>query len=326
LEQLRATSAARVVRPCAIPGGREIQRHTIDLHGVPMSLLTAGRRRGRPVVVFVHGLAGGANVWGPVISLLAGHVQVIACDLLGHGESAAPANADYTPGAHACRLRDLLKLLGVRRAHLVGHSFGGGVGMSFAYQFPERTQSLTLIASGGLGPELSVALRAASLPGAALGAHALARFAPSWVGRLAQHSARAFGLTRTEELETLRHAMGVLGRPDRRRAFLETLRGSVNWAGQRVDATDRLHMLAELPTLLIAGTHDRCIPHWHTLRAHEMLPHSRLETLPAGHFPHREYPERVAELITELIGGEQSRSHRATEPATEAGVAHAITA
>ena len=73
--------------------------------------------------------------------------------------------------------------------------------------------------------------------------------------------------------------------PDSRRAFLHTLRGLASWSGQRMDATDRLYLLANLPILLITGRPDPCIPHHHTLRAHQPLPGSRLELLDTGHFP-----------------------------------------
>jgi pimeloyl-ACP methyl ester carboxylesterase len=61
---------------------------------------------------------------------------VVAPDLVGHGESAKPSG-DYSLGAHASALRDLLSVLGIARATVVGQSFGGGVAMQLSYQFPE---------------------------------------------------------------------------------------------------------------------------------------------------------------------------------------------
>src|SRR4051794_41982127 len=62
-------------------------------------------------------------------------------------------------------MRDLLTVLGVDRVTVVGHSFGGGVAMQFAYQFPERTERLVVRAPGGLGPGGTPAVRAVTLPG-----------------------------------------------------------------------------------------------------------------------------------------------------------------
>ena len=82
----------------------------------------------------------------------------MAADLPGHGAS-APGAGDYSLGALAAGLRDLLVVLGHERATLVGHSLGGGIAMQFAYQFPEITERLVLVSSGGLGPEVSPVLR-----------------------------------------------------------------------------------------------------------------------------------------------------------------------
>src|SRR5256885_6196729 len=117
-----------------------------------------------PAIVLVHGLAGSSTTWRAVMPALAERYLVIAPDLLGHGESAKP-RGDYSLGAHASGIRDLLVALGVERATFVGHSLGGGVAMQLAYQFPQRCERLVLVASGGLGKEVNALLRAVALPG-----------------------------------------------------------------------------------------------------------------------------------------------------------------
>src|SRR3954465_14951329 len=118
-----------------------------------------------PAVVLRHGIAGSSHTWDPVVPLLVPDVRIIAPDLLGHGLSAKP-RGDYSLGAFASGVRDLLDLLDVEHVTVVGHSLGGGVAMQFAYQFPERCQRLVLVSSGGLGREVTPLLRAATLPGA----------------------------------------------------------------------------------------------------------------------------------------------------------------
>ena len=98
---------------------------------------------------------------------LAARHTVLAPDLLGHGDSAKP-RGDYSLGAYASGVRDLLAALGHDRATVVGHSLGGGIAMQFAYQFPERVERLVLVGSGGLGREVHPILRAATLPGSEL--------------------------------------------------------------------------------------------------------------------------------------------------------------
>src|ERR671916_2534429 len=88
----------------------------------------------------------------------------LAPDLLGHGDSAKP-RGDYSLGAYASGIRDLMRAIGHDSATVVGHSLGGGVAMQLAYQFPEMCQRLVLVSSGGLGREVSLFLRAATLPG-----------------------------------------------------------------------------------------------------------------------------------------------------------------
>jgi pimeloyl-ACP methyl ester carboxylesterase len=301
------------------PPAPGVIRHRTDLHGQELSYLEVGSATGGPVVVLVHGLAGNATSWLPVLRRLGEHTHVLAPDLLGHGESAAPPNGDYSVAGHATRLRDLLLRLGLEHASLVGHSFGGGVAMTFAHQFPERTDTLTLIASGGLGPELSIALRGASLPGVAFAAQTVSRLAPGWVARLAHHTATTLGIASAGDLDGLGRALRSLTDPATRQAFLVTLRATVSWAGQRLDATDRLYLLAALPTLLVAGRHDACIPFRHTVRAHQLLPHSRLEVLDAGHFPHTEHPDELADLLADFLHTRSRHlSSSSADPASDA--------
>ncbi|MGB0093277.1 MAG: alpha/beta fold hydrolase, partial [Solirubrobacteraceae bacterium] len=141
-----------------------IETRTITLHGWPLSYVQAG---GGAVLLLIHGMGGSLENWRAVIEPLAQQHTVVAPDLPGHGGS-APGAGDYSIGALASGLRDLLIALGHERATLVGHSLGGGIAMQFAYQFPEITERLVLVSSGGLGPEVSPILRAAALPGADL--------------------------------------------------------------------------------------------------------------------------------------------------------------
>src|SRR2546423_14969875 len=89
--------------------------------------------------------------WQSVALSLAREHTVLAPDLIGHGDSAAP-RGDYSLSAHAASIRDLLAAIGIDRASIVGHSLGGGVAMQFFWQFPQRTERLPLAASGGPGP------------------------------------------------------------------------------------------------------------------------------------------------------------------------------
>src|SRR5215218_11248958 len=134
----------------------------IRLHGHRVRFHCAGSG---PLVVLLHGIASTADTWAPVADALAQRHTILAPDLLGHGESAKP-RGDYSLGAYASGVRDLMAALGHDRATVVGHSLGGGIAMQMAYQFPQRVDRLVLVNSGGLGREVNLILRAATLPGA----------------------------------------------------------------------------------------------------------------------------------------------------------------
>src|SRR5881628_872710 len=136
----------------------------LSLHGHRITYRTAGNG---PLVLLIHGITGSSATWDEVLPWLAERYSVLAPDLLGHGGSAKP-RGDYSLGAYASGIRDLLGVLGFDRATVVGHSLGGGIAMQAAYQFPEYVERLVLVSSGGLGREVSPILRAATLPGSEL--------------------------------------------------------------------------------------------------------------------------------------------------------------
>jgi pimeloyl-ACP methyl ester carboxylesterase len=233
--------------------------------------------------------------------LLGDQVHVIAPDLLGHGQSAKPRSGDYSLGAYAASLRDLLLALGHDRATIVGHSFGGGVAMQFGYQFPELTERLVLVASGGLGPEVTIALRAATLPGSTLVLKLLADLTPRPVGRFVHQVLRRTLLARTDVDEFVQ-AIAALSDQEARDAFVYAARGVLDISGQRVDATQKLYLTEGVPLMLIGGRLDSCIPVEHTVKAHERLAGSRLELFDrAGHFPHADQPHQFAHTLLDFI-------------------------
>jgi pimeloyl-ACP methyl ester carboxylesterase len=272
--------------------------HDLTLHGHSVRYLTAGSG---PALVLIHGITSSADTWRPAMTALARDHTVIAPDLLGHGASAKP-RGDYSLGAYASGVRDLLAALGHDRVTVVGHSLGGGVAMQFAYQFPERTERLVLVSSGGLGREVNVLLRAAALPGAEL---VLPLLAPSWLGRAVDGMSWAgtrLGLRARRDLEEMVRGFVSLSEASARAAFLHTLRAVIDPGGQRVNGHDRLYLAANLPTLLVWGERDPIIPVAHGIEAHAAMPGSRLEVFEAsGHFPHMDDTFRFVDVMDEFL-------------------------
>ncbi len=270
----------------------------ITLHGRRVIYRIAGSG---PPVVLIHGMLNSSSHWQEVAQQLATEYTVVAPDLIGHGDSAAP-RGDYSLGAHAASIRDLLAAIGIDRATLVGHSLGGGVAMQFFYQFPQRVERLVLISSGGLGREVSPLLRTAALPGMSL------------LLSLTIHPRVLGGLRATGErlrersvgagiyLQAIARALRPLENAEARGAFLHTLRAVIDVHGQRVDATDRLDLLELLPTMIVWGERDNTIPLAHGRRAHQAIAGSLFRTLPAAaHFPHLEDPQGLAALLREFL-------------------------
>jgi pimeloyl-ACP methyl ester carboxylesterase len=274
-----------------------MERSEIVLHGHRVSY----RRRGSgPLLVLLHGIAGSSATWEDVFPRLSESHTVIAPDLLGHGDSSKP-EGDYSLGAYANAIRDLLEALGHQRGTIVGHSLGGGVALQFAYQFPERCERLALVSSGGLGREVHALLRAVALPGAELVLPWLCVAGRRSVGRIV-HVLGSFGLPASADLEETWRSFVSLEEPEARRAFLRTVRGLIDVGGQRVSAADRLYLAAELPTLIVWGELDPLIPVRHAWEAQQKMRGSRLEIFPgAGHFPHRDDPTRFAATLLDFV-------------------------
>jgi pimeloyl-ACP methyl ester carboxylesterase len=289
---------------------QSLELRYIDIHGHRVGYRSAGSG---PVIVLIHGMAGSSATWRFVLPALAEQFTVIAPDLLGHGASEKP-RGDYSLGAFASGVRDLLLALGHDRATVVGQSFGGGVAMQFAYQFPERCERLVLVSSGGLGDEVNLLLRMLTLPGAE---YVLPVACTHWLhgagvavgGWLAN-----IGLRTSPHLTEVWDSYGSLADPETRTAFVHTLRSVIDVAGQRVSAADRFYLASQVPTLIVWGEEDRIIPVDQGRATHEAISGSRLEIFErTGHFPQCEHPKRFARVVTEFMNSTSPSTTSAAE-------------
>jgi pimeloyl-ACP methyl ester carboxylesterase len=283
------------------PSAAELELRETTLHGHQVCYRMAGEG---PAIVLVHGVTSRSGVWLEFMQdLVDAGYSVIAPDLFGHGASAKP-KGDYSLGAYASGVRDLLGLLGFESATVVGHSLGGGIAMQLAYQFPEYCERLVLISSGGLGREVSPLLRAATLPGAELVMPLIVRDWAVRAGTAVSGFLGRFGLHPRPDLLEAGGGYASLVDSDAQLAFLHTLRAVIDAGGQKVSAMDRLYLAERLPTLIIWGERDPIIPVEHGRRAHEAIPHSRMVEIPgAGHWPQLDHPQLVCDELTDFIAG-----------------------
>jgi pimeloyl-ACP methyl ester carboxylesterase len=280
-----------------------IKKLELVLHGRRIAYRAGGSG---PLLVLIHGITSNSATWDRVLPRLARRYTVLAPDLLGHGHS-DKLRGDYSVGAHANTVRDLLDALGHRSATFIGHSLGGGVALQLAYQYPERVDRLVLVAPGGFGREVSVLLRAASLPGSGP-VLALATSRPLVeAGALLTQALAHLGAHANTDLEEIGRAYALLADRDSRQAFIHTLRSVVDHRGQRVSALERVGVIEEVPALIVWGQHDRILPACQGQRVHREVPHTELAVFnKAGHFPHRDDPGRFVRAIDEFLARERS--------------------
>lgn len=278
------------------------------VHGHKRAFIRAGSG---PVLLLLHGMGNSCSTWAGVIDRLAESHTVIAPDLLGHGESAKP-RGDYSIAAYANGVRDLMTVLDIEQATIVGHSLGGGIALQFAYQFPERCHRLALVGSGGLGPELSAGLRAATLPGAELVVGAMATVSgPLRVGmRAVDQLGGLVGWPAVRDLAKAGDALLGLRDAEARRAFLRTLRGVVDSRGQAVTALDRLYLADAIPMLVVWGDQDPIVPSVHADTVRALVPSARVEVFPgAGHWAHLDQPERFCDVLLDFVSSTDPAAH-----------------
>src|SRR3954453_1722922 len=275
-----------------------VRSEEVDLHGHRVSYRIAGEG---PVILLIHGIAGSSQQWLDSMKMLAAGHTIVAPDLLGHGRSAKP-RGDYSLGAYAAGLRDLLVALDCRKATVVGHSLGGGIALQFAYQFPERSGRLALVSSGGLGREVHPLLRAATLPGSELVLPLISNDTVRNAGTAVSQMVGRLGFRAGPDIAEFARGYGSLADGDARPAFLHTLRAVIDHGGQRVNATDRLYLAEDMPTLIVWGRRDPIIPVAHAGVAHRGMPGSRLDVFDqAGHFPQLDEPDRFADALAAFV-------------------------
>jgi pimeloyl-ACP methyl ester carboxylesterase len=277
----------------------------LTLHGHRRAFVKVGQG---PVLLLLHGLGCDHTTWEPVIDALAKRYTVIAPDLLGHGQSAKP-RADYSVGGYANAMRDLITVLGIDKVTVAGHSFGGGIAMQFAYQFPERTERLILVASGGLGPEVSPAIRAITTPGFHQVMGLLTLPGVRHVGMAGLRALSGAPLKHARDLDEVANIYDSFKDPYARHAIQHVVRAVVDWRGQIVTMADRAYLTEAMPMCVVWGRDDSVIPVRHANHVGDLAPKARVEVIPnAGHFPHKDHPLRFAKIVHEFI--------RTTQPAT----------
>lgn len=264
----------------------DVHQTTIRVLGRITRVLEAGEPSARDPVVMIHGVGGWAENWREVMGPIARTGRrAIAVDLPGFGESEPAGRVSYFGARDAFYPRfmtALLDELGITTAHLVGSSMGGAVAYMTAVTVPSRTRSLVLVASGGLGADIALFLRLATLPGVT----ALARlFGRPAHGRAVLRTCFFDPARIPEALYAEAEHYGFRSYPE----FVRALRSGVTLRGVRADL--RRHWVAQAgryrgPVLVVWGREDAVLPIGHLDAAKELFPQAEVQVLErCGHLP-----------------------------------------
>ncbi|MBV8934257.1 MAG: acetoin dehydrogenase dihydrolipoyllysine-residue acetyltransferase subunit [Alphaproteobacteria bacterium] len=255
----------------------------LDAAGLRLRYLALGEGDSVPALL-LHGFGADLNTWMFTQPALAEGRQVIALDLPGHGGSTKQIDhAD--PASLADTIGHALDALGIKRTHLIGHSMGGGIAISFALRQPERVATLSLIASASLGAEINGAFIEGFV-------RAARRREATEVLNLLVHDPGLVSRTMVEDVLRYKRLDGVPAVLARiAEAWFPT-------GGQRIVLRDAVASLKS-PVQIIWGREDRIIPVAHAEELAAGIPVHIFEQ--TGHLPHMEKSGEVNRLINRLI-------------------------
>ena len=286
---------SNVTRARPIATTRHALRHAFTSTGaLRLHWTELGEDSHRTPIVLLHGLNDSHVRWKRVAPAFAVDRRVLMLDLPGFGLSDRPM-ATYTLEWHAQVVKRWLDELALEHVDLVGHSFGGGVAQRLLLECPARIRRLVLVASGGLGRQVALSLRLASLPGI------IELFGQRFMGfgtRLALRGAHApLSKAERDELCAMNATRGSA------RAFARTVRDVIDWRGQRRTFAQRASELGRLPPIAVCwGTRDKIIPITHAIALAELLEGIVLERFDGcGHYPHDERPEQFVCVVRSFL-------------------------
>jgi pimeloyl-ACP methyl ester carboxylesterase len=181
--------------------------------------------------------------------------------------------------------------------------------MQFAYQFPERTERMILVAPGGMGPEVTPFIRAVSVPGfhQAMGLATLPGI--RHLGKAGLRALSRSGVVAARDLAEVAEIFESFKDPRARAAIAHVVRSCVDVRGQIITMVDRAYLTQAMPMLVVWGSDDMVIPVLHAENVSRIAPGAVVEILPnSGHFPHKDHPDRFVKVVQDFV--------RATQPAT----------
>ena len=268
--------------------------HFADVEGVPVHYQEVGDKDA-PTIILIHGFCSSTLVWSNVFLQIAdAGFRVIAPDLLGYGYSAKPRDFDYTIKAQARMIAGLLKQLGLKRAIVVGSSYGGAVAAAIALDYPDRVEKLILVGPvTNNEPTKYMLLR---LFGSPLIGDILSPLVVGSRRLLRLRMKRVYDRHEAVLDERRVYARHLpLRAAATHRAIIRTVR---RWDADRIQRD--AHLISQ-PTLLLWGENDTEVPLHDSEQLHNQIKDSRLIVFrKCGHLPHEEFPQAFIEVVVDF--------------------------
>ena len=279
----------------------------MDVKGIRTPIIEAGDGDAPEAVVFVHGNPGPKEDWRPLIEAAGGFSRAVAWDHPGYGQADRPRDFDYTVDGYAHQVAATLAALGIARAHLVLHDFGGPWGLRWAAENPDRFASAVLINTGVmLGYRWHTLARIWRTP---VVAELFMATTPGWALRAVVNRNEPRPLPRAFFDRVLPTMDG-----GHKRAVRRLYRSVDDPDGLGRGLTAALRPL-DRPALVVWGRQDAYLPEELAERQLEAFPHARVEMLDgSGHWPFVDDPDRVASLVTGFLAKVTGASSGRADP------------
>jgi pimeloyl-ACP methyl ester carboxylesterase len=270
------------------------RHHFTDVEGCRLHWAELGVPTAKPPLVLLHGLNDCYLTWKNIAPALMLDRRVLVLDLPGHGLSGRP-DASYELSWYARVATRWLEALGLDTVDLVGHSFGGGVAQGMLLECPERIRRLVLVSAGGLGREIAIPLRLASIPGV------VERFGQPFMGPGTRLALKATGDVLSKADVARLSAMNA--QSGSARAFARTVHDIIDWRGQRHTFFMRANELAQLPSIAVFwGDRDAVIPASHAQALADCLLGVRVRLFNGcGHYPHHEQADAFVSALRDFL-------------------------
>jgi pimeloyl-ACP methyl ester carboxylesterase len=273
----------------------------VNVDGIDTHYVAAGE--GPPLLLF-HGLGASVATWRDNIGPLSEAFRVYAIDLPGHGDSSKP-DIDYFPHSMADFAKNLIDELGLERPAIIGNSVGGALALMVAQKYPEAVSRLVLVCSAGLGKEISIYLRLASVP---LLGDLMESSKVSGMRFMLCNVFHDSSFVTQELLEELYRSRQM---PGAKNVVLRVIRHAVNLAGVRKDYILTKHLSClKIPIMVVWGAQDQILPVSHAYGVLKTASQVQLQVFDGcGHWPHMEKADAFNSLVLKFL----SQSHLSVE-------------